>query len=171
MCRGGGLAAAPPKPFYTADGSVPLVTPDTFPTPSGDFVTVVHFFQPGDSDDALAAQAVQAVAGKLSPSRIAKFAALDCRAHAALCERHGVAGTPAIQAVVPDADETAEFIGTISPAELKAWTLRQVPSHVTALRGQKDLDAFLEVRVPYMLRSCGRTHADGPHRAWPCCPH
>lgn len=94
---------------------------------------------------------MQAVAGKLSSSRIAKFAALDCRAHTTLCERHGVAGTPAIQAVVPDADETAEFIGTISPAELKAWTLRQVPSHVTALRGQKDLNAFLEVRVLCML--------------------
>lgn len=150
------LPAAPPKPFYTEDGPVPLVNADTFPTADGEYVTVVHFFH-ADADNEQVSKVMQSVAGKLSPSRIAKFAAVDCRAHATLCNDHGVAQTPAIQAFVPDDDEAAEFSGAVSPAALKAWTLRQVPSHVVPLHTEADLEGFLQVRalVGVYAFSCG----------------
>ena len=125
---------------------MPLVTEDTFPAPGDEFVTVVHFFHPDEANEK-AAKAVQAVAGKLSPSRLAKFAAVDCRAHAALCERHEVVSTPAIKAAVPDDGDLVDYTGRVATGDLKAWTLRQIPSHVTTLSGQADLDQFLQVRA------------------------
>lgn len=123
---------------------MPLLTADAFPGPSDEFVTVVHFFHPDEANQKVA-KAVQAVAAKLSPSRLAKFAAVDCRAHSSLCDEHEALQTPALRAYVPDSGAPAEFSGRVSTSALKAWTLRQIPSHVTTLAGQHDLDQFLQV--------------------------
>eukprot|EP00892_Ulva_mutabilis_P008974 jgi/Ulvmu1/6449/UM003_0079.1 len=159
--RAGGGRQAPAKTIYSGDPPVPLVTADSFPGPGDEFVTVVHFFHPDDANEK-AAKVVQAVAGKLSPSRLAKFAAVDCRAHSDLCDAHGVLQTPGIQAFVPDEDSSVDFVGRVSPADLKAWTLRQIPSHVTTLAGQQDLDQFLQ-------RCSLASGAKGERAAWAAC--
>jgi hypothetical protein len=76
---------------------------------------------------------------------VVNVGAVDCDAHKALCQQHGVKGYPAIKALRPRAGAGgwADYAGGRGAKEIADYAVSLIPSAVHHLRSRGDLDALL----------------------------
>jgi len=106
------------------------------------------------------------VAAKLKG--VVNVGAVDCDAHKALCQQHGVKGYPTIKALRPRAGAGgwSDYQGQRGAKEITDYAVSLIPSSVHHLRSRPDLDA--------LLVHCGGARAGGGKRgadraAWALC--
>lgn len=131
------------KPLYEADENVKLLKPESMPLPTGDLVHIVHFFKP-DANNQQVASMVSSFAENMAVSYILRVSAVNCADHRDLCARKGVKGASEIRAFIPDKEQSVQYTGKLAGNALKKWALQQIPSHVSVVNSEKDLQKLLE---------------------------
>jgi protein disulfide-isomerase A6 len=109
------------------------------------------------------------VAAKLKG--VVNVGAVDCDAHKALCQRHGVKGYPTIKALTPraGADGWVEYQGQRGAKDIADFAVSLIPSSVHYLSRRADLDSFL-VRCGGDGGGSGAKRGGGAERAaWGLC--